>query len=152
MSGTRKETVMAESKAIKDYIYENKSLVLATVDEAGNPQIRHIGGYTIDGKDILFSTGKDTDKTREIANNNNVALLFQHEGQQELKNVTLYGKARKLDEEETKKAVDLIKIRRPQLRYTPEANIIYRVESESVKVLDFSKEDKQVVFPASELA
>ncbi|WP_090155167.1 pyridoxamine 5'-phosphate oxidase family protein [Pseudobutyrivibrio sp. AR14] len=143
---------MAESKAIKDYIYENKSLVLATVDEAGNPQIRHIGGYTIDGKDILFSTGKDTDKTREIANNNNVALLFQHEGQQELKNVTLYGKARKLDEEETKKAVDLIKIRRPQLRYTPEANIIYRVESESVKVLDFSKEDKQVVFPASELA
>lgn len=127
-------------------------MVLATVDEAGNPQIRHIGGYTIDGKDILFSTGKDTDKTREIANNNNVALLFQHEGQQELKNVTLYGKARKLDEEETKKAVDLIKIRRPQLRYTPEANIIYRVESESVKVLDFSKEERQVVFPASELA
>ncbi|MBP5598520.1 MAG: pyridoxamine 5'-phosphate oxidase family protein [Pseudobutyrivibrio sp.] len=143
---------MAESKAIKDYIYENKSLVLATVDEAGNPQLRHIGGYTIDGKDILFSTGKDTDKTKEIANNNNVALLFQHEGQQELKNVTLYGKARKLDEEETKKAVDLIKIRRPQLRYTPEANIIYRVESESVKVLDFSKEERQVVFPASELA
>ncbi|MBP5324016.1 MAG: pyridoxamine 5'-phosphate oxidase family protein [Pseudobutyrivibrio sp.] len=143
---------MAESKAIKDYIYENKSLVLATVDEAGNPQLRHIGGYTIDGKDILFSTGKDTDKTKEIANNNNVALLFQHEGQQELKNVTLYGKARKLDDEETKKAVDLIKIRRPQLRYTPEANIIYRVESESVKVLDFSKEERQVVFPASELA
>ncbi|MBE5918370.1 MAG: pyridoxamine 5'-phosphate oxidase family protein [Pseudobutyrivibrio ruminis] len=143
---------MAELKAIKDYIYENKSLVLATVDEAGKPQIRHIGGYTIDGKDILFSTGKDTDKTREIANNNNVALLFQHEGQQALKNVTLYGKARKLDEEETKKAVDLIKIRRPQLRYTPEANIIYRVESESVKVLDFSKEERQVVFPASELA
>lgn len=127
-------------------------MVLATVDEAGKPQIRHIGGYTIDGKDILFSTGKDTDKTREIANNNNVALLFQHEGQQELKNVTLYGKARKLDEEETKKAVDLIKIRRPQLRYTPEANIIYRVESESVKVLDFSNEERQVVFPASELA
>lgn len=127
-------------------------MVLATVDEAGKPQIRHIGGYTIDGKDILFSTGKDTDKTREIANNNNVALLFQHEGQQALKNVTLYGKARKLDEEETKKAVDLIKIRRPQLRYTPEANIIYRVESESVKVLDFSKEERQVVFPASELA
>lgn len=127
-------------------------MVLATVDEAGNPQLRHIGGYTIDGKDILFSTGKDTDKTREIANNNNVALLFQHEGQQEIKNVTLYGKARKLDEEETKKAVDLIKIRRPQLRYTPEANIIYRVESESVKVLDFSKEERQVVFPASELA
>lgn len=152
MSGTRKETVMAESKAIKDYIYENKSLVLATVDEAGNPQIRHIGGYTIDGKDILFSTGKDTDKTREIANNNNVALLFQHEGQQELKNVTLYGKARKLNNEETVEAVELIKKRRPQLRYTPEANIIYRVESESVKVLDFSKEDRQVVFPASELA
>lgn len=125
---------------------------MATVDEVGNPQLRHIGGYTIDGKDILFSTGKDTDKTKEIANNNNVALLFQHEGQQELKNVTLYGKARKLDEEETKKAVDLIKIRRPQLRYTPEANIIYRVESESVKVLDFSKEERQVVFPASELA
>ena len=67
---------MGDLNSIKKYIYDNKSLVLSTVDEVGNPQLRHIGGYTIDGSDILFQTGANTDKTKDIANNNNVAFLF----------------------------------------------------------------------------
>lgn len=142
---------MSSFSEIKDYIYENKSLVLSTVDEAGNPQLRHIGGYNIDGKDIVFQTAINTNKTREISSNNNVALLFQHEGQKAPKNITIYGKAFPLDEAEAKQAANLIKERRPQLNYDPQVNVIFKVETESVKVLDFQADPKQVVVPASQL-
>ena len=142
---------MADLNTIQKYIYDNKSLVLSTVDEVGNPRLRHIGGYTIDGKDILFQTGAGTDKTKEIAGNNNVALLFQHEGQQAPKNVTIYGRAKKLDNDEAEKASKLIKERRPQINYDPEVNVIFRVETDSVKILDFASEEKQKVYFADEL-
>lgn len=142
---------MADFNKIKEYLYDNKSLVLSTVDEIGNPQVRHIGGYNIDGKDIVFQTGINTDKTKEIEHNNNVALLFQHEGQQAPKNVTIYGRARKLDRVEAEKAAELIKERRPQLNYDPHINVIFKVETESIKILDFAAEKKQVVVPASQL-
>lgn len=57
---------MADLYQYREYLYDNKSLVLSTVDNKGNPQLRSIGGYTIDGKDILFQTGVNTNKTREI--------------------------------------------------------------------------------------
>ena len=142
---------MANYKEIRDYIYDNKSLVLSTVDEVGKPQLRHIGGYTIDGTDIFFQTRFDTEKTKEIANNNNVALLFQHEGQQAPKNVTIYGKAEKLDEVEAEQAANLIKERRPQLNYNPQVNVIFKVTTDSIKVLDFTAETKQLVISADEL-
>lgn len=142
---------MADLNKIQKYIYDNKSLVLSTVDEVGNPQLRHIGGYTIDGKDILFQTGAGTDKTKEIARNNNVALLFQHEGQQAPKNVTIYGHATQLNRAEAEKASELIKERRPQIKYDPEVNVIFRVETDSVKILDFAAEEKQKIYLADEL-
>ena len=142
---------MGDINSIKKYIYDNKSLVLSTVDEGGNPKLRHIGGYTIDGTDIIFQTSAGTDKTKEIANNNNVALLFQHEGQQAPKNVTIYGHATQLDEPEAKKASELIKKRRPQINYDPEVNVIFRVETDSLKVLDFTAEEKQKVYVAEQL-
>ena len=142
---------MANYKEIRDYIYDNKSLVLSTVDEVGNPNLRHIGGYTIDGNDILFSTRFDTDKSKEIENNNNVALLFQHEGQQAPKNVTIYGRAEKLEKNEAEQAANLIKERRPQLNYDPQVNVIFKVTTDSIKVLDFAAETKQLVISADEL-
>lgn len=142
---------MANYKEIRDYIYDNKSLVLSTVDEVGNPNLRHIGGYTIDGKDIIFQTRIDTDKLKEIDNNNNVALLFQHEGQQAPKNITIYGRAEKLEKNEAEQAANLIKERRPQFNYDPQVNVIFKVTTDSIKVLDFTAETKQVVISADEL-
>ncbi len=142
---------MADFNEIKKYIYDNKSLVLSTVDEVGNPNLRHIGGYSIDGKDIVFQTRIDTAKINEISNNNNVALLFQHEGQQAPKNVTIYGKAEKLNETEAEQAANLIKERRPQLNYDPQVNVIFKVTTDSVKILDFAAEQKQVVVAADQL-
>ncbi len=142
---------MANYKEIRDYIYDNKSLVLSTVDEVGNPNLRHIGGYTIDGKDIIFQTRFDTDKSKEIENNNNVALLFQHEGQQAPKNITIYGRAEKLGKTEAEQAANLIKERRPQLNYDPQVNVIFKVTTDSIKVLDFAAETKQLVISADQL-
>ena len=142
---------MSNFDNIKKYIYDNKSLVLSTVDEIGNPQVRHIGGYAIDGKDVIFQTGINTDKTKEIANNNNVALLFQHEGQSIPKNITIYGKAEKLDKPAAEVAANLIKERRPQLNYDPKLNVIFKVETESVKILDFEADPKQVVLAGDQL-
>jgi len=132
----------------RDYIYDNKALVLSTVDENGNPQVRSIGGYTVEGEDIFFQTGAATKKVSEIANNNNVTLLFQHEGQQVPKNITVYGQANKLSETEAKKASELIKKRRPQINYDPEVNVIYRVSVDTIKVLDFEEEEKVKILKA----
>lgn len=142
---------MADFNTIRDYLYENKSLVLATVDAEGGPQLRHIGAYNIEGKDIVFLTGATSDKTKQIAANNKVALLFQHEGQESPKNITIYGHARVLDPEEAKTASELIRKRRPHIQYDPEANVIYKIETASVKVLDFSSVDKQKVYTAAQL-
>lgn len=143
---------MAEFNTIRQYLYDNKSLVLATVDPAGDPQLRHIGAYNIVGKDIVFLTSADTEKTKQIAANNSVALLFQHEGQQSPKNITIYGHAKVLDPAAAEAASELIRQRRPQIKYDPDVNVIYKVETDTVKVLDFSAEVKQKVYTAAQLA
>ena len=139
---------MATLNEISKYIYDNKALVLSTVDELGNPQLRSIGGYNIDGKDIVFQTGINTDKTRDIDHNNNVTLLFQHENQQAPKNITVYGKANKLDGDAATRASELIKERRPQINFDPNQNLIYKVEVESVKLLDFAADEKLQIISA----
>ena len=138
-------------KEIQDYVYENKSLVLATVCPGGRPHVRHIGGYTIDGKDIYFNTTKGSTKTEDIAAQPRVALLFQHEGQQSLKNITFYGDASPLEGQDASNAAELIKKRRPQLQYNEETNVIYKVDVDRIKILDFSDEEKQVVLEREDI-
>ncbi len=135
----------------KDYLYENKSLVLATVTRDDTPNLRHIGGYNLDGKDVVFLTSKGTGKTQEIQSNSAVAAVFQHEGQQSLKNITVYGKAEALEGADAEKAVELIKERRPQLNYNPEINVIYKINVDTIKSLDFAAEQKQQTVVASDL-
>lgn len=138
-------------KEYQDYLTENKSLVLATVDKENLPQIRHLGGYNIDGKDIVFLTTDGTGKTKDIAKNPRVAVLFQHEGQQAPKNITVYGTAERLEGQAAVDAAGLIKARRPQLQYNPPVSVIYRVKAETIKVLDFASEEKQLLIKADTL-
>lgn len=142
---------MANYKEIRDYIYNNKSLVLSTVDTEGNPQLRHIGAYAIDGLDIVFQTGATTEKIKELENNNNVALLFQHEGQETPKNLTIYGQAETLDNAQALEASKLIKERRPHINFDPNINVIVKVTTDSVKLLDFAKGRQAVVIPATDI-
>ena len=138
-------------KEYRDYLFNNKSLVLATVTGDETPNLRHIGGYNLDGKDIVFQTTRGTDKTLDIEKNEKVAAVFQHEGQTAPRNITVYGSAKALDGIEADKAVELIKARRPQLNYNPEINVIYKIKVDKIKNLDFSSETKQQVLSAAEL-
>lgn len=129
-------------KEIETYLTENKSVVLATVDQSGNPQIRHLGGYGVEGLDVYFLTGKATDKVGQIKNHPEVALLFQHEGQviPDLKSITVYGKAVEQKGDSFVRAAEFIKKRRPQLAADVEKSVIYKVYAEEVKILDFSNQ------------
>ena len=43
-------------KNYEDYLTESRSFVLATVGADNQPNLRHIGGYNVDGVDIIFGT------------------------------------------------------------------------------------------------
>lgn len=136
---------------IQDYLLETKSLVLATVDSDNKPQIRHLGGYNVAGLTIYFLTTAKTAKTKEILENPQVAVLFQKEGQQVPKNITIYGKAEKLTGREADERAEFIRERRPQLKYDSNINEIYKIQAETVKILDFCGDTKLEVLKAEEL-
>ncbi|MCD7981421.1 MAG: pyridoxamine 5'-phosphate oxidase family protein [Clostridiales bacterium] len=136
---------------IINYIKDSRSLVLATVDENGFAQLRSIGGYGADGLQVYFGTAKTSGKVKQIEQNPHVALLFQHEGQQVPKNVTLYGTAAVLGEEEFESGAAVIRERRPQIAFQKEESNLYRVDVEKVKILDFGSETKIKEVRAEEL-
>ncbi len=124
---------------IKAYIKNSKTLSLATVNVAGEPDIRTLGGYGISDFEIYFATAKESNKVKQLKNKNEVAVLFQHENQiiPEFINVTLYGKAVLTEGEDFITGKQAILERRPQLSAVIESHNIYRLKIERIKVLDF---------------
>ena len=130
-----------KEKAI-EYAKEAKAAVFATVNTEDNtPQLRYVGGYGMDGSTFYLNTGKDSAKVKQIKSDGNVAILFQHEGQESLKNVTFYGKATILQEKEAEKGREIIKARRPQAVFD-DTKVIIRVDVEKIKILDFADTPK----------
>lgn len=128
-------------KAI-EYAKEAKAAVFATVAvENGNPQVRYVGGYGIDENSFYLNTGKESEKVRQLLAKPDVAIIFQHEAQDSLKNVTFYGKASIVSADGLEKAKEIIKVRRPQAAFD-ETKVIVRVDIKSIKVLDFGEEVK----------
>lgn len=136
---------MSLKEAIISYISGSESLVLATADINGQPQLRSIGGYGIEGLDIYFGTLKTSKKVTELEENPHVAVLFQHEGQviPNFRNITVYGKAELLSAGSFDKGLEVIHSRRPQSRISTKTHNIYRIRTWEIKILDFSKE-KQI--------
>jgi len=124
---------------IKAYLKDSKTLSLATVNEAGEPDIRTLGGYGVADFDVYFATAKESNKVKQLRNKNEVAVLFQHENQAIPKfvNVTIYGKAVLTEGEEFNVGKQVILARRPHLSAAIENHYIYRVKPERIKVLDF---------------
>lgn len=127
------------NEEITAYLKNSKSLVLATVNEAGEPDIRTLGGYGVSELEIYFATAKESSKARQLKDKNDVAVLFQHENQviPDFVNITLYGKAVLTGGEEFNTGKQLILNRRPQLSAGIDNLNIYRVKAERIKVLDF---------------
>ena len=134
-------------KEIADYIAGAKWAVFATVKDGNIPALRTIGGFANDGLNIYFSTGKETDKVKQIEKNGNVAVFFQHEGQElpAFKNVELIGQATELTgEADLKKGIDLLSARNPRFKQRVEkgelANTaIFKITAKEIKFLDYSK-------------
>lgn len=129
-------------KEYENYLTECRSFVLATVGTDNQPNLRHIGGYNLDGIDILFGTNKASQKVKEIDFNTKVTALFQKENQEGLRNFTVYGIIQKVEAGDIEKSVEIIKKRRPQFNYKAEESIIYRIKPQKIKELNFSAEEK----------
>lgn len=127
------------NKEIQDYLNNSKSLVLATVNNAGEPDIRTLGGYGISEFEIYFATAKESNKVKQLDVNNEVAVLFQHENQviPDFLNITLYGKAVPVKGEDFAAGKAVIAKRRPQNAAAEQTHNIYRIKPERIKVLDF---------------
>ncbi len=124
---------------IKAYIKNSKTLSLATVNDAGEPDIRTLGGYGVSDFEIYFATAKESNKVKQLKNINEVAVLFQHENQTipDFVNVTLYGKAVLTEGEDFITGKQAILERRPQLSVAIASHNIYKLKTERIKVLDF---------------
>jgi nitroimidazol reductase NimA-like FMN-containing flavoprotein (pyridoxamine 5'-phosphate oxidase superfamily) len=129
---------------IKEYLKMDQTIILATIDTEGIPDIRTLGGYGISDYVIYFATLKDSNKVKQLENNSYVAVFIQHENQFIAKffNVTIYGKARLVDNEkefETGKA--LITSRKPSLKIHEDTHYIFKILPEKIKALDFSEQN-----------
>ena len=139
---------MADSKTtIQKYLQATKYIALATVNEEKAPVIRTLGGFVLDDLQIYFSTGKSTDKVKQIRLNPKVALLFQHENQ-EIKsfiNITLSGTAYEVTENaERSKAIALLAAKSPKFKERAKNGelsdrVFFRIDPEQIKVVDLSK-------------
>ena len=130
------------------YLKNSKSIVLATIDSNQLPDIRTIGGYNFDGYVLYFATAKASRKAEQLLEKENVALLIQHENQvlPDYKNVTIYGRAKKLSGADYELGRAKILERRPNAVYEEESKNIYRVTPEQIKLLDLSKGVKDQVY------
>lgn len=128
-----------DKEEIKVYLNNSKTLALATVNEAGEPDIRTLGGYGVSGLEIFFATAKESNKVKQLERNNEVAVLFQHENQTvpDFVNVTLYGRALLTEGDELGTGRQVILNRRPQLSSVIHNHNIYKIKAERIKVLDF---------------
>ena len=138
---------MSSTTKATEYISKTKFVVLATTGVEGIPFIRTLASFANEDLTIFFSTGKKTAKVEQIKSNNQVALLFQHEGQElsGFQNVTIAGEAKAVtNDSELAKAIQLLSDRSPRFKERAEKGQlgeteIFKVTPKTLKFLDFSK-------------
>lgn len=140
-----------KKEQIETYIKGTRSLVLATVNQNGDPELRSIGGYGIKDLNIYFATAKESAKVAQIKEHSVVAALFLQEGQETPKNITVYGTAKAVEADEVEEGIDVIKQRRPQFTYDEKIQLIYQIPVEKIKILDFESETKTQILLRKEI-
>lgn len=131
----------ASEEKIKEYLRMSQTIILATTDLEGLPDIRTIGGFGVSGYEVYFSTSTTSNKVHQIAKNNQVAVFFQHENQFISKyfNVTIYGQAELLTQKaDINQAKDIIQNHSRGLKLGKDTHNIYKVRPSKIKILDFS--------------
>ncbi|MDF2800557.1 MAG: pyridoxamine 5-phosphate oxidase-related FMN-binding [Anaerocolumna sp.] len=129
---------------IKEYLRMSHTIILATTDLEGLPDIRTIGGFGVTGYEIYFSTSNKSNKVIQIEKNNEVAVFFQHENQFISKyfNVTVYGHAELLTHKaDINNAKEIILTRNGGLKIAKDTHNIYKVLPKRIKILDFAEKN-----------
>ncbi len=121
-----------------------QTIILATIDADGIPDIRTLGGYGISDYVIYFSTSKSSNKVKQLKGKKEVAVFSQHENQfiSKFFNVTIYGEAILIENDtEYEDGKTLILSRKPSLKIHKDTHNIYKVIPKKIKVLDFSEQN-----------
>jgi nitroimidazol reductase NimA-like FMN-containing flavoprotein (pyridoxamine 5'-phosphate oxidase superfamily) len=97
------ESSSESSKYISDFLNDHYTGVLATADKAANPHIAVVY-YTLDDDfGLLFATKAETQKYKNIEENEQVAFLVYDESPQTV--VQVFGKVERITEAEQQKKV-----------------------------------------------
>ncbi len=132
----------ASEEKIKEYLKMNQTIILATSDRDGVPDIRTLGGFGVSDYVIYFATSKTSNKV----NKKEVTVFIQHENQfiSKFFNVTIYGEAILLEaDSEYNHGKTLILSRRPSLKIRKDTHNIYKVMPKKLKVLDYSEQNSK---------
>ncbi|WP_029320231.1 pyridoxamine 5'-phosphate oxidase family protein [Butyrivibrio sp. AE3004] len=127
---------------IENYLKSTKRILLSTVTEDNQADVRILGAIATDGVKTYFSTQSNARKVAQIEKNDNVAIYFEAPGQEfpNYVNATVYGKARKVTcEKGIEKAAALIKEKLPKFELTEDKSI-FVVEPKQIKIFNSSAE------------
>ncbi len=130
------------NQEIEKYLKDTKRILLSTVTEENEADIRILGAIATDGFKTYFSTATNSRKVAQIEKNPNVAIYFEAPGQEfpNYVNATVYGKAKKLTcEKGIEKAKNLIHEKLPKFEFTDEKSI-FVVEPVEIKIYNSSAE------------
>lgn len=91
-------------EAMKSELPEPNAMILATASMDGKPSVRTLLLKGFDEKGFIFYTNYDSRKGKELAENNNAAILFYWPELE--RQIRLEGKVGKISEEDSKKYFD----------------------------------------------
>lgn len=92
-----------DKQQIFQFISEQKTAFLASVDGQGYPVIRAmLAPRKIDGNDIYFSTNTSSNKVKQFTENNKACVYFYKRGKFKYQGVTLIGEVQICTDQQTK--------------------------------------------------
>ena len=92
-----------DKQQIFEFISEQKTAFLASVDGQGYPVIRAmLAPRKIDGNDIYFSTNTSSNKVKQFTENNKACVYFYKRGKFKYQGVTLTGDMQICTDQQTK--------------------------------------------------
>jgi general stress protein 26 len=132
---------------VDEYIATIPFAVLSYVRQDGIPVQRSLGSYAKSGINVYFSTRKDAAKVSSLQHNPLVSFFFEADNQAlpKWRSVLLLGKAILVtDSSELNNAVEALSSRNPRFKQRVADNgladtAIFRVESQEIEFLDYSK-------------
>jgi nitroimidazol reductase NimA-like FMN-containing flavoprotein (pyridoxamine 5'-phosphate oxidase superfamily) len=137
----------AMKSKIEELLAEHRIMTIATVRPDGWPQATTVG-YAPDGLNLYFLCAPDSQKAKNLANDDRVSLTIDHDTDQvmDIEGLSMAAHCRRVkDKAEAKKAMGLLMARYAEQKELPlstpkpEDAAIFCVTPEVISVLDYGK-------------